>query len=314
MLSENPLSSEFLGALIAAVLGKPISAVEILSTHIQSPGVLYDRPVYLDILSRVDGIITNIEVQLYLEKYYDLRCVVQMGGVICDAMVEEHRKMKETGKTKISHDEIYGKVPHVININILGFYIDEDDPDYYWRFQFRDEKRPKRVAAPEISMICIELPKFYKLFSGKNPDDLKTDLERWMYFYVMCDEASKLAAFLKSSAEVFRQYEEKMEGVSRMPTFVERYENSVFFKLESMIMSPAEERDYQKARADKEKARADKEKAREDKEKARVDEASARVDEANARAEKEKAEKKQLLKELESLKLKLRQADEASEK
>jgi hypothetical protein len=313
MLSENPFSPEFLGALIASVLGKPISAVQILSTHIQSQSILYDRPIYLDVLSRVDGAITNIEVQLYLEKYYDLRCVIQMSGIMIDAMQEEHRKMREAGRTKIRHDEIYGNVPHVITINILGFYIDETDPDYYWRFQFRDGKRPNRIAAPEMAMICIELPKVYQLLKGKNPQDLKTDLDRWMYFYVMCNEPGKLEAFLSNNAEVFRKYEEKMEEVSKMPSFVERYENSIFFQIESMVMTPEEERDSYKEERDSYKEERDsyKQEMEEAKKEAKkmVDKANERAVREKERAEREKEENEQLKKELESLRLKLREAN-----
>jgi hypothetical protein len=243
---DDTFSIEFIAALVGAVLEKPVSVVKILSVHIKTPSYLFDRQIWLDILADIDGVMTNIEIQLLLEKYYDLRCFLQICSAMSDLSNDVYHKMKNEGKTKIRHDELFSKIPKYVSINFLGFYVDENDPDYRWDFVFRDKTRPDRTAVPEVEFILIELPKFWKQFMEISAKDVKTDLDRWLYFYVMCDDRDKLADFLNYNDDIFRKYEDKMEEASKMETFVERYENSTFFKLMEMLMTPEEERDSYK--------------------------------------------------------------------
>jgi hypothetical protein len=245
---------EFLAALVAAALGKKVSGVEILSTHVKAFSYLFDRQVWLDILANVGGVYTNIEIQLLLEKYYDLRCFLQTCAIMSNASNDIYQAMKTEGETKIRHDDLFSKIPKFISINFLGFYVDEADAGYRWDFIFRDKTRPERSAIPEVEIIFIELPKFWKQFRSASSKDMKTDLERWLYFYVMCDERGKLEDFLDHNDKIFLKYEERIEEVSKMENFVERYENSTFFKLMAMVMTPEEERDSYKEERDSYKA------------------------------------------------------------
>jgi hypothetical protein len=69
----------------------------------------------------------------------------------------------------------------------------------------------------------------------------------------MCDDQAKLSDFLSHSGEVFQEYEDKVEEAAKMQTFIERYENSPFHKLMSLLMTPEEEMEMIKAELEKTK-------------------------------------------------------------
>jgi replicative superfamily II helicase len=102
-------------------------------------------------------------------------------------------------------------------------------------------------------MIFIELPKFWKMFSADAPKEMETDLDKWMYYYVMCDDQLKLEDFLSKNDAVFQEYEEKVEEAAKMQTFIQRYESSPFHKLMSMLMTPEEEMEMVKSELEKTK-------------------------------------------------------------
>jgi len=241
MMGKNS-NYNFAAALIAAVLEKDASNIEILDTVVKTPELL-DRPLILDLLVMLDGELVNVEIQLLHEIFYDLRCFMQMCALLMDRLHTTYQELKSAGKTKIRHDTIYGQVPKAISINFLGFYVDKSDPFYLWQFKFVDVRRLNRIAAPEIEMFFIELPKFFQMYADKCITDLKTPLERWLFFYVMCFDKQKLKDFLDNSEGLFMEYEKQIEDASRQMDFITRYENSIFYLIESMIMSPAEERD-----------------------------------------------------------------------
>ena len=232
----------FADALIAAVLGKEVCNVVVLDTIVKTPELL-DRPMVLDLLVMLDGQLVNVEIQLLPEIYYDLRCYMQMAALLQDRLHTMYQEMKSAGQAKIRHDTIYGLLPKAININFLGFYVDKNDPHYLWQFKLVDIKRLNRTAVPEIEFIFIELPKFHRMYAGKGLSDLKTPLERWLYFYVNCFDKHTLIDFLNKSEGIFMEYEKQIEDASQQLDFVTRYQNSIFYLIESMIMSPAEERD-----------------------------------------------------------------------
>ena len=109
-----------------------------------------------------------------------------------------------------------------------------------------DVTRLNRTAVSENEIFFIELPKFRSLNADKGPAELTTQLDYWLYFFVMCDDKAKLENFLDNRERIFLEYENHIEEASRQMDFITRYENSIFFMLESMIMTPAEERDFYK--------------------------------------------------------------------
>ena len=236
---------DYAAALIAAVLSKNVSSVEVLDAAVKTPELM-DRPMSLDLLVMLDGQLVNVEIQLLYEKFYDLRCFMQLCALLQDRLHTMYQDMKGAGRKKIRHDTIYGQLPKVISINILGFYIDKEDPNYLWQFKFVDVKRLNRTAVSEIEIFFIELPKFRSLNADKGPAELKTQLDYWLYFFVMCDDKVKLENFLDNRERIFLEYENHIEEASKQMDFITRYENSIFFMLESMIMTPAEERDFYK--------------------------------------------------------------------
>ena len=192
MMGKN-INYNYAAALIAAVLEKDASNVEILDTVVKTPELM-DRPLILDLLVMLDGQLVNVEIQLLHEVFYDLRCFMQMSALLQDRLHSTYQELKSAGRKKIRHDTIYGQVPRAISINFLGFYVDKGDPSYFWQFKFIDVRRLNRFAVPEVEMFFIELPKFYRMYADKRITDLNTPLDHWLYFFVMVrQEATYLA-------------------------------------------------------------------------------------------------------------------------
>jgi septin family protein len=109
---------------------------------------------------------------------------------------------------------------------------------------------------------------------------------------VLCHEKTRLADFLAETGGVFQEYEEIIEEECKVMDFITRYEDSVFFKLESMIMTPAEERDSYKAERDSFKEERDSFKEERDSYKEKLEQTQHKMDQ----------ELETLRKELETLK------------
>jgi hypothetical protein len=250
--------TKFLAFLLAAVMGCGVNDIEILDVKIEKK-FLFDRHIYLDILAKVEGALINFEVQLTYQKYFDLRCFWQLSAIFQNNANMVHQDMKKSGLTRISHDEFFEKLPKTVSISFCGFNIDKDDPDYIWRFGLVDLERMDRRMVPEVEFYLIELPKFKKLFDNTDAADLKTPLEKWLYFFVMCDTKEKLERFLDLNEDIFKEYENKIERVSQMLDFLDRYTMNMYDLVE--FMTPAEELEYFKTKlTDKDKALEDKDK------------------------------------------------------
>ena len=121
----------------------------------------------------------------------------------------------------ISEVEERGKKQHkargivqstVVSINFLGFFVDEEAPQYLWEFGFVEKRKLSYTMVKEVEIYFIELPKFKKLFEDVEPEQLSNDLEKWLYFFVLCYNKDKLNAFLQDTKdEVFLENEKKIE-------------------------------------------------------------------------------------------------------
>ena len=154
-------------------------------------------------------------------------------------------ELKSGGKTKINHNEFFEKIPKLISINFCGFNIDKDDPGYKWRFGLVELERESRRMVPEVEIYFIELPKFKRRYETARVEELNDPLDKWLYFFVLCDTKEKLEKFINLNKGLFDEYEEKIERVSEMQEFVERYRSSLTNTI--IFMTPAEELDEMKS-------------------------------------------------------------------
>jgi predicted transposase/invertase (TIGR01784 family) len=126
----------------------------------------YFRDCRVDVVCRTDNNeFWLIEFQIYDDEFMFERNLAEVSYTIIGST---------SGGTTV--EEMAESMPHIVVINLLNFYIRDDNSDWLQPVHFAYDKEPRRTANDKLEIYNIQLPWF-----AEHLPDFDNDGECWLY-------------------------------------------------------------------------------------------------------------------------------------